>query len=357
MPMTPLKTVATLSAPTLALSLLVGFSGSSVDKIAFTPAEGATVTKTFSSLTELEVDDMSMLVNGEEPPIPPMTMTMSVTQTLTVTDEYVAMGDGQPSKLARTYDAVSSGLEVEFESVMGSGTPSGVGSSPLEGSTVHFTWDSDTESYEAAFAEGEEGEDELLEGLEEDLDLRTLLPEEELAEGDTYEIEVGAFADVIAAGGDLHLEIDVDGDMAGAGMDPEMMTDFRRFFDEMLEGDATGKYVGARDMDGIKVAVIEIEVELNATADMSALAAESMGEGLPDGASMQVNKLDVEMSYEGTGELHWNLAKGVIHGFSIEAQMTMDTDMEVDAVMGGQETTIASEIAVSGTVTNTVTTK
>lgn len=355
--MTSLKSAAALSIPTLALSLLVGFSGSSVDKVAFTPAEGATVTKTFTVNTELDIDDMTALMNGGPSPMPEMEMSMAMTQSVTVTDEYLAVADGQPAKLARTYDAIGTDLEMDINAGGQAQAPSGTGSSPLEGSTVVFSWNGETESYDTAFAEGEEGDDEMLAGLIEDMDLRGLLPSDEVAEGESYDIDVAAFADVISPGGDLKIEMEIDGETGGSGMDPEMMTNFRKFFEEMIEGSATGKYVGTRDVDGVKVAVIELEVEINGSADMSDMAAESMGEEMPEGVEMNIDRMDVEMTYEGTGELHWNMAKGVIHGLSINAEMEMNMDMAMGIAMGGQEMEISMEMAMSGAVENTVTTE
>lgn len=355
--MTSFKTAATLSAPAVALSFLVGFSGSSVDKIAFTPAEGATVTKTFTTTTAMDVDDMTALMNGDPSPMPPMEMTMEMTQSVTVTDEYVSMGEGKPKKLARTFDAIGSDLEMDVNAGGQAQSPSGSGSSPLEGSTVVFTWNADTEQYDMAFAEGEDGDADLLTGLKENMDLRGLLPKTELAEGESYEIDVAVFADILAPGGNLMLEMEIDGEAGGAGMDPEMMTDFSKFFEDLLEGSATGKYVGIRDIEGVKVAVIELEVEIDASADMAELAAESMGEEIPEGIEMDIDHVDVQMSYEGTGELLWNMSKGVIHSLELNADMSMNMDMGMNISMGGNEMAMTMEMAMSGSIKNTVTTE
>ena len=342
------KTAATLSAPAVALSFLVGFSGSSADKIAFTPAEGVSVTKTFLTTTSMEVDDMTMLMNGGPGPMQEMEMTMDMTQTVTVTDEYISMADGQPKKLARTFDVISSDLEMDINAAGQAQSPTGAGTSPLQDSTVVFTWNAENEEYDVAFAEG----------VTEDMDLRGLLPKGELAEGDSYEIDLANFSNILAPGGNLSLEMEVDGEMSGAGMDPEMMTDFSKFFEEMLEGDASGKYVGTRDVDGVKVAVIEIEVEINASADMSELAAESMGgEEVPEGVEMSIDRMDVELVYTGSGELLWNMAKGVVHSFEIDAEMEMNTDMAMAVSMGGNEMEITMEMMMSGSVKNSVTTE
>ncbi|QDV08888.1 hypothetical protein Poly30_44430 [Planctomycetes bacterium Poly30] len=355
--MTLFKTAATLSVPAVALSFLVGFSGSSTDKIAFTPAEGVTVTKTFTTTTTMEMDDMTALMNGGPSPMPEMEMSMEMAQSVTVTDEYVSMADGKPKKLARTFDAIGSDLEMEVNAGGQAQSPNGSGSSPLEGSTVVFTWNAETEEYEIAFAEGEEGDVDLLEGLKENMDLRGLLPKEELAEGDAYDIDLSAFVDILSPGGNLKLEMEIDGEAAGSGMDPEMMTDFSKFFEDLLEGSATGKYVGTRDVDGVKVAVIELNVEIDASADMAELAAESMGDEMPEGIEMSIDHVDVEMSYSGTGELLWNMSKGVIHSFEMNADMEMNMDMGMNMAMGGQEMEISMEMAMSGSVKNTVTTE
>lgn len=355
--MTLFKTAATLTAPAVALSFLVGFNGSSVDKISFTPKEGTTVTKTFMTTTAMDIDDMTMLMNGEPAPMPEMEMTMEMAQTVTVTDEYVGMADGKPSKLARTFDAISSDLEMEVNAAGQSQTPNGSGSSPLEGSTIVFSWNGETEEYDIAFAEGEDGDADLLEGLKENMDLRGLLPKDELSEGESYDIDLKAFVDVLAPGGNLHLDMEVDGQMAGGGIDPEMMTDFSKFFEDLLEGQASGKYTGTRDVGGVKCAVIEIEVQIDAAADMAELAKDSMGEGMPEGMEIDIEHMDVEMSYEGSGELLWNMSKGVIHSFNLEADMDMMMDMGMAMAMGGQDMEMTMEMAMSGSVVNEVTTE
>ena len=135
-------------------------------------------------------------------------------------------------------------------------SPNGSGTSELEGSTVVFTWNDDDGEYELSFPEGEEGDAELLEGLTEDMDFRALLPDGELSEGESYDIDLAGLVDVMAPGGDLKIEMEVDGaDGAAMGPDPAMMSDFRQFFEDVVEGSATGKFVEMRDVDGVNVAV------------------------------------------------------------------------------------------------------
>jgi hypothetical protein len=294
-------------------------------------------------------------MNGEPSPMTPdIEMGMEIVNTITVTDTYGPLKDGQPAKLTRTFDAIGAEMEMDVAvSMMGNEenqSPNGSGSSELEGSTVEFAWNADSGEYDVKFADGEEGDADLLEGLVEDMDLRGLLPEGEISEGESYDIELAALIDVLAPGGDLKLDMEVDGQEAGmGGPDPAMMSDFRAFFEDMLEGKATGKYVGVREIDGVQVAVIELDIEIDASADMSDMASEMMGgEELP--AEMSIDRLDVNMTYEGGGELHWNMAAGHVHGMALKADISLAMDMAMAMDMGGQSMDLGMEMAMSGSI-------
>jgi len=341
-------------ATAVAIPALFAFSGNEAAKIEFAPKAGSSLTKTFVSTTTMEMDDMAMTMNGEPSPMmPDMEMSMEMVATTVVSDEYIALAAGQPKKLSRTYDTVGSELEMDVVvNMMGeeeSQSPNGSGSSELEGSTVIFTWNDEDGEYELTFPEGEEGDAELLENLSEDMDYRALLPDGELAEGESYDIDLMGLVDVMAPGGDLKIEMEVDGAQAGMGPDPAMMSDFRQFFEDVVEGSATGKFVEMRDVDGTSVAVIELEMEISASADMSEMAAEAMdSEELP--AEMSIDRMDLTMAFEGTGELLWNVAAGHAHSFSLQADLEVGMDMAMGMDMGGQSMDLGMEMAMSGTI-------
>lgn len=352
-----MKHSSVLLATAALVPTLVAFAPKA-DSLKFAPAAGSTATKTFNTNSDFSLDDMTVLINGEpNPMMPEISMQMVISQNVTVTDTYDAVAEGRPTKLTRKYDSASMEMEMNMEMDMMGETQTengnGSGASKLDGSTVVFTWDEESSSYKAAYPEGTEGDPELLENLAEDMDLRGLLPASgELEAGASYDIALTSLIDVFAAGGDLKLDVEMEGAEAGMGPDPSMMADFRRIFEEMVQGEATGKYVGTKEVDGVTVGVIEISLKINAARDMSDMVAELMGEQMPEGMDMSVDRLDVEFAYEGGGELHWNMAEGRAHGLALKGNANIAMDMEMSMDAGGQAMTISMEMAMSGAMEN-----
>ncbi|MEZ6016335.1 MAG: hypothetical protein R3F49_14555 [Planctomycetota bacterium] len=347
----------TFLATAALLPALVAFAPKA-DSLKFAPAEGSSVTKAFHTNSDFSLDDMTVLINGEpNPMMPEISMQMVISQNVSVTDTYDKLAGGKPAKLTRKFDSASMEMEMNMEVDMMGETQNengnGSGTSKLDGTTVVFTWDEESGEYKASYPEGEEGDADLLTNLAENMDLRGLLPASgELSEGDSYEIDLKALIDVFAPGGDLKLDVEMEGAEAGMGPDPAMMADFRRIFEEMVEGEASGKFVGTRDIDGTKVGVVELTFKINASRDMSEFVSELMGEQMPEGMDMSVNRLDVEFQYEGGGELHWDLAAGRAHGLALKGEANIAMDMEMSMDMGGQAMTISMEMAMSGSMEN-----
>jgi len=352
-----MKYSLTLVATAALLPTLVAFAPKA-DSIKFAPKADSTVTKTFNTTSNFSLDNMEMLMNGEpNPMMPEMNMQMVITQNVTVTDTYNTIAGGRPTKLTRKYDTGSMDMEMNTEiDMMGEvqeQDANGSGVSKLDGSTVIFTYDEESGTYTPTFPEGSEGDPELLENLAEDMDLRGLLPASgELTSGETYEIPMTSLIDIFAPGGDLKLDVEMDGQEAGGGPDPSMIADFRRIFEEMVQGEATGKYVGTREVDGVTVAVIELAFNINASRDMSDLVAELMGDQMPPEVDMSVDRMDVEFTYEGGGELHWNMAAGRAQGMTLKGNANIKLDMEMSVDAQGQAMTFAVEMAMSGDMEN-----
>ena len=162
-----------------------------------------------------------------------------------------------------------------------------------------------------------------------------------------------ALAQIMAPGGDLAFEMEVDGTAGGGpvpGSDPGQMGDFSAFFEDTLDGDASGKLVEIRDADGVKVAVIELEFDVTGSADLTEMVAESMqnNDELPPGVSMDVDRMEMAMTYEAKGELLWNLDAGHVHSLEIEGDAT--TEMDMGMTINGQSMEISMDMAMAGKV-------
>jgi hypothetical protein len=348
-----MKAKTTLLALAIGAPALISFTIPR-DTISFAPKAGSSVAKTFVMKGEIEMDDMSFLMNGEDPGMTPdMEMTTTWEQTVSVTDEYTSMADGHPKKLSRSFDSIGQEIEVSTSvDMMGSvedSDISGEGTSELEGKTVIFAWNADDEEFTASYPEGEDGDDDLLEGLDEDMDLRVLLPDGDVSEGDEWDLDLSGLTTLLAPGGNLHLDIEMDGEEASmGGPDPSMMSNLGEIMGE-LEGEATGTYAGTREVDGVKLAVVKIKLDINTARDMTDMIEEMMGEGMPEGIEMSLDRGDIELTCEGEGTLLWNVGAGHAYSLESEFEMTMSMDVEMSMNMG-EEITIEVSTEMSGMI-------
>ena len=320
-----------LSIPAAALLLA---TGSAVDRIAFHAEEGTSVVRTFEFEIDQELSAIEITVNGQD--IPPeylegVEASLSDTDRVVVTDEFGSLLDGRPATLRRTFEELS-GLTTESstgpEGEIDESTAEK--SSPLEGSTVLFTWDDDEQEYSAEFEDG--GDEDLLDELVEDMDLRGFLPEDSVDEGDSWEPGIEAFKALLDAGGDLHLRAD---DEERSEVDEQL--------DENIDGDVRVTYAGVRSEDGVEVAVLEIEV-----------SAESQGEGVEEDDDGIEAQMTMTIAFELEGELTWDIAAGHLHGLeltgSLDAEMTNVTEMDGE----GEMMEFIQEMSFEGTVAFTV---
>ena len=191
------------------------------------------------------------------------------------------------------------------------------------------------------------------------MDYRALtLPEGELAEGESYDIDLLGLVDVIAPGGDLKTR---HGGRRRPGQHGSgsggQMSDFRQFFEDVVEGSATGKFVEMRDVDGTSVAVIEPEMDVSASADMSGHGRRGHGGGEELPADMSIDRMEMAMTSEGTGELLWNVAAGHAHSLSLQADLEIGMDMAMGMDMGGQSMDLGMEMAMSGSIKSSMETE
>ncbi len=326
------------------------------DKPTYQPKEGTTLSKRISIQNELELDDMSMELDGQDMSemAGQMEMSLKVMTELSVTDEYQALSDGRPTKLKRTFDEISSNTHISGSNPMTGAEEKDIPlASDLEGSTVVFSWDEDEATYSAAF-DGEEGDEALLEDLEENLDLRGFLPSAEVAEGDSWEIPAEAVKAALAPGGDIKLHPESDTDPM-SGMNQFSQNDMIG----ELDGEFTAVYAGTREEDGPRVAVIKLKIEAKSARDMTDSldgVQDKMKEDLPPGFEMDISALDGEYEFEAEGELLWNLEAGHVHELHLSGEVRMIVDMSMSMKMGDKAQSMEVSQTYVGNQTITLTT-
>jgi hypothetical protein len=324
-------------------------------RIRFAPAEGSSVTKTYEQKVRLALDNYSMEgLGGMQQP--DMELTLTSNQKVVVTDEYKKLRDGAPAELKRSFDEVGSDMAMSMKMEAGGqsqSTDSNVkAGSELNGKKVVFTWDAEKKEYTKAFDPTLDKED-LLKGLQEDMDLRAFLPAEEVKEGDEWEIDPKALAGILSPGGDLSFVPEGDeADMAEMGamgsigsMSAEMA--------EQLTGTVKAKLIALRDVEGAQMAVIKLEINVESKADMTETAQEQIKkQDLPEAvSSIEIEHLDVEWKLEAEGELTWNLAAGHFHTLEISGTSNLKTDNGIAIEVQGRKMNMNETREMSGTTT------
>ena len=199
--------------------------------------------------------------------------------------------------------------------------------SELEGATVVFAWDAEEEEYTVEYAEGEEGDEELLEELEWDMDASFLLPDDDVEEGTTWDLGP-ELADLLTdLAGDLHLE-DEDEDE-----EEDPMSELIDEASDAMEGEFQATYAGMREVDGVQVAAFDLSAELTGEAENT----EDVDDEGPNGESIEgTTSLSVvlETVYEGT--LLWSVDGNRMHALDVEGSVTMTNVIEASIDFGEQ---------------------
>jgi hypothetical protein len=218
--------------------------------------------------------------------------------------------------------------------------------SNLEGKKVVFTWDADAEEYKKAYEP--EADEKDLEGLTEDMDLRSLLPSGPVEVDEEWDVPMDGLKSLFAPGGNLALVPESsDDESMDMGMGSDSMSDM---IGEKLEGTARAKLLRIEEIDGVKIARIHLDIDVTSSADMTEAAREKMG-----GSEMQIelDHVDVEFGFVGEGELLWDVAGGHFRDLDVSGQITLKTDMGMKIDAGGRQMSIDQSMSMSGSTTYT----
>jgi len=294
--------------------------------LVYAPAAGTTLERIFSTSFELELESMSMSLDGEEVPaeyLDEMEGTILSEETRIVTDVLAEVSGGRATRLVRTFDLLASRDLRTFEA--GEEPEQSLNSSALQGKSVVFTWNTEEDRHDVAYAEGEEGEAALLEGLEEDMDLRALLPDGEVELGSSWELDAAVYDGILLLGGDVTLLPDGEGEPEDSAARDEQL-------EENTDGEVRATFVELRESEGQRYAVVRLEFDVSTYWDEPTVEEGDLEEGIP---TMEGSWRTV-LGVEATGELLWDLAGGHALSLEIEGTLTMTMKQEMRGEMEGE---------------------
>jgi hypothetical protein len=306
--------------PALSIYLVLNPITISKVDISWHPAEKVDTEKTFVLGATLRSQNVRWLINGGPPErFLDYTFSIEMHERYILLDEMQKVGPNRPDTLARRIEAIEVCHAIENEAQPNILANRSVRfQCDLTGKTVIFTWDQVRQSWARSFAHDNEGDEVRLGTLEEDVDLRSFVPLQQVSKGTSWPINPGAFSVLFIPGGDPGLSLETGTDFAKSLPFPIMdNSDIGRRFElilgKHLEGWGRGVYRGVCKRDGANCAEIQIEAHLTA-------------EGADDPEFGTKFGAKGELSIE--GQLFWELDRHRAHSAELRCDVASHVYLE-----------------------------
>ena len=280
-------------------------SSSRDDNLAFRPALDRALTKEFSTLAELVLTEAEVLMNGAETDPASMglgELEISMGVDLRCVDNIEELADGRPARLVRDYEKLAAWF------VEPGGEESRKSAENLEGRSVRFDWNAESETYARSYVGSDPDTGEALEIWAEDLDLRSLLPGREVGPGATWEISGAELFGLLVPGPDVRFGLNRDG-----VFDDDFPQPILAALRELMETTtAQCRYAGRAEGQSA-LGIIEVRASLNKTVQLEPHDLQmNAGGNQPDTSDIQL-----ELALELEGRCTWNIEEGRFASFSI----------------------------------------
>jgi hypothetical protein len=321
------------------------------DALVFDPAPGSKLAKAFTVEHHLAMQGLKLTNDGVEQTYQ-QELGLGSKQVLRVLDEFKSVADGRPALLRRTFQ--ESSLRVELSTTDSSEkTTTQVleANSPFEGESVLFTWVPSENGY-GKFYDAQEGVEEYLPALAEDMDLRAALPPHEVAPGDAWEIEPARLADWLGAGGQHPMSFKRNEEVAS--FQRTIMSGVGANLGIVFGGDVKGKvaarYEGQQKEGGASLATIALDVDVETDRDLRAVSEHSLtsAEVL---AGTSVARSNVHWKLKGSGRVRWNTTAKRFESFELQGREEVAFELSLSNARGGaneQSLSMAGGIRVTG---------
>jgi hypothetical protein len=330
-----------LFASTFALLPLALAFAPRADRLSFGPEEAATVSRSLSIEFALYLEDLRVVAEGQEVPVPIEGLDSGIVISLAmdVADRFVKSRDGRAIELVRTYERISmeGGPQGEAESLDDM--------DKIVDKPVRFLWDADDSEYDVTWADATtRGDDALLEGLDVDMDFTMLLPDREVSKGDTWTVSGPELALLFLPGGMPTAPGDGADEvwpMVEAAIEGQLAEAFKGF--EVL-----CTYQGARSEGDTRVGEITFVYRGAATIDLTELIdAVISAQGGEMGIEADVSA-SLKLEFDGTGALLWDLVGQRAHAMNMGNELVLMLEASADIDAMGQQISGELSLEVSG---------
>lgn len=325
------------------------------ERIAFRPAAGTALTKSFAVKQEFTLEDSEIKINGsvqKQPDDVEMSMTMKTNVVLA--DVFAAVDGERVTRLSRTYETLSGNGNMTTDmGAFGSNSRDLELESELEGQAVVFEWDPTAAAYTPRF-EKDGGKKDLLTGLVEDFDLRGFLPPSAVEPGTTWKVDVVALRNVLAPGTGHALRPKRGGSERMSEM-VQGNSDFAQLFAGSAAREFDARFEGLREADGRRIGVISLSGKISADYDTTEAARRGAQKPASGDAVPDFQKVGVRVEIELSGELEWDLDGGHARSLKVQGNERLMQSTDLFQEYGGNRLRVEDSSTLAGPFDVTVT--
>ncbi|MDB4450597.1 hypothetical protein N9109_00570 [bacterium] len=295
------------------LLILLPFLPLSADSPRVAHEAGREIVRTYEVTSIRSLDSAVINVQGQDQDVG-SGKERSETLSLVVADKILAATDGAPTGFHREFTSAST--DQAMEEVEGALVRDSSGASELEGLGVIFTLDAEGGAWTREYDEDSSGEDAWLEELAPGMDLSSILPEGEVAVGDSWDVPVSILGDLLRPGGtvDVKTEPGVDVPEGGVSITVPGTPDDGGW--DSFEGEVVARYDSIEEEDGRRAKIVltlELSSDLDRVEELEAEAAER-------GAEEDFSEALLTRSLSGEVVVLWDLIDH--HALSVEGTLT-----------------------------------
>ena len=327
---------------TFSIGLAVMALGLEGDTPQYTCKAGDTRSCAWTRTTETEIKSSTLSIMGENRDIG-SDSTSTTSLTLEFNEEVKeATEDGTPAQIVRTYGTITQNQDREgLESTDAMRVVDNDATSQLEGQTVVFKFDQDSEEWDAAFDEEPTGEAEWLEELSPRIDLAEFLPEGDEAPvlGASWDLDPELLAHLMNPGGEvMTAEASEPDDSPEGSISLTVPTGGIDGHFDALEGELAATFSEIVEDGGRRLAKIVIEADLSADIDLTDELEEKAAER---GAEESYSEATSSNTIEGEITLLWDLEANCVASVSGEMAGTVEFDAQWSINAGGMDLDVA----------------